>query len=451
MTTEQESIEQLLPQVTSSTIEVVPGKDADGWCSWCFEKTPHKLIEQNFLRRNVYNCTKCDKRTLMCRLCDSMARGHASFDWDDELCAKCNGLISKWGDLPDGSVVRGHCSWCFNFTSHSLIQKNVIRRDVYNCQCGKRTLYCRLCTSSFAKGHDHYDEEWCAKCDGTFQEWSQLTEKQKEKLRVGNAIAEGAGIRFIPITVGGCLSTTASSDAASDTTFQDQIERYKSIQLTEQDLEHPLIVESDFEWFLNEITTNDEYDVITNTEKIKVHRKIIKDSPVNRIKANFDIDDISPDIAANLIVEPELRVKWDTVIGEYKVIDTVNDNDVIYFSVNMPMGIYNRDFVEYRVCKYDRERHNYIIVYKHATHPACPERKNFVRAITYISGYVIGPVEGFPNRTSVTYIAQNDLKGSIPKYIINWVAPIAPVQWYDKFTATCSKYKQTSDLSTISK
>jgi len=102
--------------------------------------------------------------------------------------------------------------------------------------------------------------------------------------------------------------------------------------LTEQDLEHPLIVESDFEWFLNEITTNDEYDVVTNNEKIEVHRKIIKDSPVNRIKANFYIDDVSPDIAAKLIVEPELRGKWDTVIGEYKVIDTVNDNDVIYFS-----------------------------------------------------------------------------------------------------------------------
>lgn len=77
-----------------------------GYCSWCFEKTTHRLIEKNYLRRNIYKCQseKCKenkdyKKTVQCRVpfCENMAK--TGDYWDDELCAEHNGSIASFKNL----------------------------------------------------------------------------------------------------------------------------------------------------------------------------------------------------------------------------------------------------------------------------------------------------------------------------------------------------------------
>lgn len=85
-----------------------------GYCSWCYAKTSHRLVQKNNFRRNVYECACCKGRTLKCRRCDAMARGRntslqavkgygdgfaeggkqvLTSAWDNELCAEHNGTI----------------------------------------------------------------------------------------------------------------------------------------------------------------------------------------------------------------------------------------------------------------------------------------------------------------------------------------------------------------------
>jgi len=66
------------------------------YCSWCFQKTTHTLVERNMTRRNVYQCDRCGERTLQCRACNNMARGGK---WDDEFCAEHNGEIGSFARL----------------------------------------------------------------------------------------------------------------------------------------------------------------------------------------------------------------------------------------------------------------------------------------------------------------------------------------------------------------
>lgn len=83
-----------------------------GYCSWCFEKTWHVLVQQNYLRRNVYECrsNKCKemnknkenydyKKTVQCRVpfCENMAK--TGDYWDDELCAEHSGSIASFKNL----------------------------------------------------------------------------------------------------------------------------------------------------------------------------------------------------------------------------------------------------------------------------------------------------------------------------------------------------------------
>lgn len=93
----EKSFSSLPPQInTQSSDNIVAEESINAYCSCCFKKTIHRLIEQNFLRRNVYECTECKERTLQCRVCQNMARGG---NWDDEFCAEHDGTIGSFHRL----------------------------------------------------------------------------------------------------------------------------------------------------------------------------------------------------------------------------------------------------------------------------------------------------------------------------------------------------------------
>jgi hypothetical protein len=68
-----------------------------GYCSSCFQYTKHKLVKQNYARRNLYQCTNCKSNTLQCRACKNFTRSGKT--WDDELCAEHSGLIANFNNL----------------------------------------------------------------------------------------------------------------------------------------------------------------------------------------------------------------------------------------------------------------------------------------------------------------------------------------------------------------
>lgn len=104
------------------------------YCSWCYEKTNHNQVVQNFLSRNTYQCEACKNGTLQCRYCSHMAKGTPSEEtlesiktgrlsdkkesaalrafgkakssftkvdqsWNNELCAEHDGNIASFQSL----------------------------------------------------------------------------------------------------------------------------------------------------------------------------------------------------------------------------------------------------------------------------------------------------------------------------------------------------------------
>lgn len=66
--------------------------------------------------------------------------------------------------------------------------------------------------------------------------------------------------------------------------------------------------------------------------------------------------------------------------------------------------------------------------FKSVTHPKCPEKSRIVRADTIISGYIFEKMENEDGSygTNMIIISQNDIKGIVPKAIVNMVAGKAP-------------------------
>lgn len=68
-----------------------------GYCSGCYKLTRHTLEEQNYVRRNVYQCASCKARVVQCRVCQNMAT--TTDMWDSEFCAEHDGTIANFETL----------------------------------------------------------------------------------------------------------------------------------------------------------------------------------------------------------------------------------------------------------------------------------------------------------------------------------------------------------------
>jgi hypothetical protein len=50
-------------------------KALESYCSWCYEKTTHRLVTKRLAMRDTYECENCKNQTLECRFCSNMAKG----------------------------------------------------------------------------------------------------------------------------------------------------------------------------------------------------------------------------------------------------------------------------------------------------------------------------------------------------------------------------------------
>ena len=62
-------------------------------------------------------------------------------------------------------------------------------------------------------------------------------------------------------------------------------------------------------------------------------------------------------------------------------------------------------------------------------HQRAPPVKGNVRAHTFISGYIVSSDPERPGSSLIKVISQLDIKGLVPKIIVNTVAAKGPTQW----------------------
>jgi hypothetical protein len=98
----------------------------------------------------------------------------------------------------------------------------------------------------------------------------------------------------------------------------------------------------------------------------------------------------------------------------------------------------NRDFVQRRKIWRNFPNDQAVILhFKSIDHLLCPVKNNFIRANTVISGYYIETLSTNPLRTRLSGITQTDVKGMIPKMIVNRVAQNAPKEWMKNLLNGC--------------
>ena len=173
------------------------------------------------------------------------------------------------------------------------------------------------------------------------------------------------------------------------------------------------------------------WDNAGSGDNVDVYKKLIDGSPFVLMKTYALVENITPEVIYEVMANQEIRSKWDKVISNFEIIEDFPDEgrSVLYYMVKTPIGVSNRDFVQQRKVKKNFPVEGAITMhFKSVTHPKCPEKSRTVRAETLISGYIMEPATDSKGRpsTRLTIISQNDIKGVVPKTLVNMAAGKGP-------------------------
>ncbi|CAG9312374.1 unnamed protein product [Blepharisma stoltei] len=177
---------------------------------------------------------------------------------------------------------------------------------------------------------------------------------------------------------------------------------------------------------------NEGWTAYKDTPQVSVWVKNSESSAFVVIKGRIVLESTTAKRVFHAIWDPSFRQTWDDVLSDYKVIEEYTDySDLTYYYAKSPMPfmVGHREFIQVR--SYKVEDGDYFVLYRHADKEDIPVKKDCVRAVTIISGNIIGKGDA-PNTVVMDFISQNDVKGNIPPQLTNTFAPGKCFDWLKK-------------------
>lgn len=163
------------------------------------------------------------------------------------------------------------------------------------------------------------------------------------------------------------------------------------------------------------------------------------DKSVHKIKCRMVCKDVSADTAYDVLHDIEYRRKWDTnVIETFDIGKLTVNADVGYYSWKCPKPLRNRDVVTLR--SWLPIGKDYIIMNYSVKHDKYPPKQDVVRAVSVQTGYLI-QFQG-PSNCILTYLAQIDPRGSLPKWVVKLSSGVLAPRTMKKIHKACLKYSE---------
>ncbi|KAK2912626.1 START domain-containing protein 10 [Channa argus] len=195
-----------------------------------------------------------------------------------------------------------------------------------------------------------------------------------------------------------------------------------------------------FASFKAECLCEESWTVTYNKGNITVFSQGLEEGKsVHKIKCRMVCKDVSADIMYDVLHDIDYRRKWDTnVIETFDIGKLTVNADVGYYSWKCPKPLRNRDVITLR--SWLQIGKDYMIMNYSVKHPKYPPKKDMVRAVSIQTGYLIQS-QG-PNHCSLTYMAQVDPRGSLPKWVVNKSSHFLAPRAMKKIGKVCLKYSE---------
>ncbi|XP_065665157.1 phosphatidylcholine transfer protein isoform X3 [Hydra vulgaris] len=202
-----------------------------------------------------------------------------------------------------------------------------------------------------------------------------------------------------------------------------------------------MFADNAFEDALNELDNPilENYELYVQFSDVKIYRKIEETSGLYEYKV-IGIINCDTETCQKVYMDLEYRKHWDTYVKELQEI-CCNDFSVIYWNVNFPFPLANRDYTYIRECKRVDigEKQTWIILAQSYRTESIPPKPKIVRVENYRQFLIIQEHE---SKTRVFMHYFDNPGGSIPTWLINWAAKKGVPSFLSDMEKACYGYKQ---------
>ncbi|KAM6163620.1 phosphatidylcholine transfer protein [Rhynchocyon petersi] len=180
------------------------------------------------------------------------------------------------------------------------------------------------------------------------------------------------------------------------------------------------------------------WELLVETTDVKVYRLLDEKTWLYEYKA-FGVLDCPADLLAEVYMDLAYRKQWDTSVCELYE-KQYNGKTIVYWEVNYPFPMYNRDYVyfrQWRELEMDGQK-VHVILARSTSVPQIPEKSGVIRVTDYRQSLAI---QSDGNKRSKIFMHYFDNPGGqIPTWIINWIAKSGVPSFLDELVEACRKY-----------
>ncbi|XP_034046713.1 phosphatidylcholine transfer protein [Thalassophryne amazonica] len=207
-----------------------------------------------------------------------------------------------------------------------------------------------------------------------------------------------------------------------------------------------LFSEEDFEeaWKeLDERQLDGGWEFFLQTMDVEIYRLYKKETGLYEYKVFGVLSTCSPELCADVYMDLEYRKQWDGYVKELYEKE-YDGHNAIYWQVNYPLTMSNRDYV------YVRERRDLhvngrkicVILAKSSPETPCPEKRGVVRVKDYKQSVALEANGSSGTKVFMNYF--DNPGGMIPTWLINWAAKTGVPGFLTDMQKACSNYKNCS-------
>jgi len=197
------------------------------------------------------------------------------------------------------------------------------------------------------------------------------------------------------------------------------------------------------------------WGVCTQREGVYAIKSLDPESGIIRVKTVGQLPGVPPQVAFHCSYDAQTRASWDVHFvffrSEAARTPVSPGIDIIHAAVHAPV-VSDREFLEWRMLEAPpagRPEHSggFRMYLRSCDFSDAPEvGKGRVRADVLASAYEISWQPDGKGCQLVIY-SQVDIKGSIPKFVINSLAPSTPLKWVKKLRSACAEFMSAHHLS----
>ena len=190
-------------------------------------------------------------------------------------------------------------------------------------------------------------------------------------------------------------------------------------------------------------------EVLHNPElQLKVYMAEVGSSGLKMVLGKAHLPDVRADGATDAIARLSQYKRWDlTWMHVHRIARLDACNEVLYLLADTPPPPMNsivaqRDFIMFRHVFSDPLTGAHGIAFRNGQHAAVPERRPFIRGFTLgVVGFMVKSQSGGA-ACDVTFTTAANMKGSIPSFLVNFVAKRTPVMWVTRLKAAVKRFAQ---------